>query len=239
MALAYDPRRWSKVVLSLDEATALLGGSDGFCVSSYVQHVSIVLWMTLQLVIATVAGFTHAFFAWCVPFAAEEIIQELATIVELKRSGGVSALKEARPYAFQPWRWVLFIDGLAHVKFSGGSYYNHGKFAAWASGQFTIGVVAGIAHAFIPCLVPGLMEDICAELGNLVKKRRMLRNKQKDNTFVNPENLSDYFNKSYTEKFAKAEEASKDEIGSGDGVLERRQIPTQLQGGEKPKFLGK
>lgn len=236
MAFAYTPSRWGKLLLSPRETTELLSESG------YLAHLSAHLWMAAQLFVGGTAGFVHAFVAGLVPFAAEETLVQLCTIIEAKRAGGLAALsqEQLRPYAFQPWRWVIYLDGLAHVKFSGGSYYNHGKFACWASGQQYVGVAAGVVHAFVPCLLPGVMEEIAYEMGTLIKHRRMLRNKQKDNTFVNPEKLSDYLGEGYKAKFAQAakQSAADSDIGSGEGLLGRNQVATQLAAGEKPRFLG-
>ena len=65
-----------------------------------------------------------------------------------------------------------------------------------------------MVNAFLPCLLPRVMEEIALEIGTLVKNRRMLRNVQKDNTFVNPANLSDYLKSDYSAKFAEAQAAS-------------------------------
>ena len=79
-------------------------------------------------------GFTHAAFAWFVPFVAEEVGTELAYYIEARRKGVACDDLPKSSYALSPWRWIFYIDGLAHVKFSGGTYCNHARFAHWATG---------------------------------------------------------------------------------------------------------
>mmetsp|Transcript_2295 Transcript_2295/g.4169 ORF Transcript_2295/g.4169 Transcript_2295/m.4169 type:complete len:232 (-) Transcript_2295:60-755(-) len=231
MATAYSPGNW----------TWFTDGKEHLkkenC--SYLVHAYHTLRFSLMAFVAGSAGFAHAFVAWATPFVAEEVGVELCTYIEEKR-----AQEKGWPefmgsfYALSPSRWLWYIDGLEHVKFSGGSYKNHGKFACWASGQFYVAALCGIAHAILPFILPFVSEDIVFELGTLIKNRRKLRNVQKDNTFKNPENLSDYFNKEYEQKFAEAANENIENIGRvGDSPLDKGAIANQIMPGEKPRFL--
>eukprot|EP00440_Ansanella_granifera_P011028 gb/GFBE01011961.1/.p1 GENE.gb/GFBE01011961.1/~~gb/GFBE01011961.1/.p1 ORF type:complete len:232 (+),score=46.88 gb/GFBE01011961.1/:1-696(+) len=231
MATAYSPGKWTWQVPAKDHLTQEQ--------ASYVEHAGHTLRFAFMAFIAGTAGFMHAFFAWCTPFVAEEVGVELCTYIEEKR-----AQEKGWPqfmgqfYALSPKRWLWYIDGIEHVRFSGGSYANHGKFACWASGQFYMAAACGVVHAFLPGLLPTVAEDIVFELGSLIKNRRKLRNVQKDNTFVNPASLSDYFNKEYEKKFAEAATENIDNLGrEGDSPLDKNAIANQIAPGEKPKFL--
>ena len=142
----------------------------------YPHHLIHNLNLAVQCAIAGMAGFTHAFIAWLVPFVAEEVGTELATIIEAKRGKHFYELNMGTPYAFRPHNWVWFLDGWKHVKFSGGSYTNHGRFACWASAQFMIAACLLTVHASVPFLFPRVGEQIAFELGTLIKNRRRLRN---------------------------------------------------------------
>lgn len=237
--LAYNPRRWSPLFFSDDEMTKHLVAEVGEASwAGYLRHAWITLWFGGQLLVAGLAGFTHAFLAWLLPFVAEEVGTEVAPLIEAKRAAGGRWPTGEQAYAYTPCRWVWCIDGLRHVRFSGGSYLNHGRFACWASAQYLLGALAALLHAMIPALLPYVAEEIAHELGTLIRRRRMLRNQQKDNTFVNPDKLSDYYSQEYTTKFTAAEAVSTD-VGRPDGeaILDRTAIAAQLIAGEKPKFL--
>ena len=88
MAYAYSPAKWTTLLSPSETVKFLETDAEG----SYSLHVVTTLWLTAQLAIAAAAGFTHAFFAWLVPFAAEEVLQQLATLVVAKRDVGLSAL---------------------------------------------------------------------------------------------------------------------------------------------------
>ena len=90
--------------------------------------------MLCKLLVPTICGFTHAYFAWLVPFVAEEVGTELAFMIEELREGTPYEELKGFSYALTPWKWIFVIDGLEHVRFSGGSYCNHGCFAVWATG---------------------------------------------------------------------------------------------------------
>uniref|UniRef100_A0A6U4KVQ2 Uncharacterized protein n=1 Tax=Phaeomonas parva TaxID=124430 RepID=A0A6U4KVQ2_9STRA len=232
-AFAYAPGEWQ---LFCDPAQ-LLRRED----ASYLRHVYQTLRFSLMQFVGGSAGFTHGFVAWLVPFAAEEISVELCAVVEEKREKGYwPAGKENKHCAFSPGRWVWFLNGWEHVKFSGGSYLNHGRFACWASGQFMVGAAASFVHAFLPFLLPAVGEEIMLQLGRLVRNRRMLRNADPDNTFVNPDNLNDYLGDAYEKRFAKAADVARErkEIGTGkEGFLEESRIAVQLEPGAKPQFI--
>jgi hypothetical protein len=88
----------------------------------------------MKLLVPSICGFSHAFFSWTVPFVAEEVGIELAQLIGELRSGTKYEEVKGFTYALEPWKWILYIDGLEHVRFSGGSYCNHGCFAVWATG---------------------------------------------------------------------------------------------------------
>jgi hypothetical protein len=225
----FDPT-WSSKMIAADHR-------------GYTSHVYLKTHFALQLIIAGTAGFMHSFCAWLVPFVAEEIGSQLNPLVlnRRKNNGFASLTREGVPYAFQPFRWIFYVDGIAHVKFSGGSYSNHGRFAYWASGQFVIGGVCGLIHALIPPLFPFVAEEVALELGGLIIKRRALRNSQE--MFVNPANLSDLmFKKEWETRFevATTKAASDGDIGNtadGSGELARSKLKVKLGAGQKAKFL--
>lgn len=235
--IAYSPQQWSPLWLSYTQTMQHLKEEAGEASwAGYWWHMGLSLWFAFQLLIAGCAGYTHAFIAWLFPFVAEEVGVELAPLIDAKRAAGGKWPVAERAYAYQPRRWTYYIDGWNHVTFSGGSYVNHGRFACWASGQYLVGFVAGVVHAIFPALLPHVAEEIGHELGTLIRRRRMLRNQQKDNTFVNPDKLSDYYSKDYKAKFKEAEAASTVGRG-GETLLDKKAIPVQLLAGEKAKFL--
>lgn len=244
MAHAYSPARWTLFIgpashlkaecKSYRDLTAGVG-----LAAMYLRHACHSLHFAGQLAVAAAAGFTHAFIAWLVPFAAEEIGTELGPLVLEKRATGLWPEVRAS-YAYSPQKWKLWLDGLEHVRFSGGSYVNHGRFACWASGQFLVGAVCGVLHAFLPFLLPFVAEEVVVELGGLVRKRRMLRNAMPDGTFKNPDKLSDFLGEGYEKKFeaaAAAAAANRDVGAGGDTLLDRERIKVQLQAGQRPEFL--
>ena len=89
---------------------------------------------SLLLLVPTICGFTHAAFSWLLPFVAEEVGTELAYYIEARRKGVAYEKLPETSYALSPWRWIWFVDGIEHVKFSGGSYCSHAGFAHWATG---------------------------------------------------------------------------------------------------------
>jgi len=250
MAFAYDPRgRW---VWWCDGQEHLKSSSpDGS--SSYMRHALDSVLLASQLMVAAIAGFTHAAFACMCPFVAEEVGAELCVIAQhLKkyrdayheddrddkaalatpvyhdgsaRPSDKIPQRQGWPYAFSPHRWIFYVDGSTHVKFSGGSYANHGRFACWASGQFLVGAIAGYIHAFFPMLFPTVCEGVAIELGGLIINRRKLRNlvaqekasevgqeggasRPDEVALVNPDNLSDYFSADFQKRFEKADAAA-------------------------------
>ena len=210
--------------------------------SSYWSHLFQKAHFAMQLLIAGTAGFTHAFIASLVPFVAEEVGSQLFALVSArrKRGGAPDFSAEGTPYAYQPRRWVIYVDPIAHVNFSGGSYTNHGRFACWASGQFIIGGLCGLIHAIFPPMLPLVAEEVSLELGGLIVNRRKLRNKQEG--FKNPDNLSDFFTKDWESKFnAAAKLAAKDgSVGNsadGDGELARAKIKVKVGPKQEAKFL--
>ena len=88
----------------------------------------------LMLLVPSICGFMHAFFSWLVPFVAEEVGTELAHMIDELRKGTPYENLHTHRYALSPLKWIYYIDGLEHVRFSGGSYCNHGCFAVWATG---------------------------------------------------------------------------------------------------------
>ena len=190
MAFAYSPQRWE---LHCDSAEHLAASSGG----SYSRHFVETVLFSFQLVIAGIAGFTHAFVACLVPFVAEEVGSEVCLIGQhlqaVRRAYDNDKVDDAQekkvldettdsaqrlgiPYAFSPQRWIWVVDGQAHVKFSGGSYTNHCRFACWASAQWFVGAAAGLIHAVFPSLLPTVHEGVALELGGLIINRRKLRN---------------------------------------------------------------
>ena len=186
-----------------------------------------------------------------------------------KRSANTSSTfleNQGTPYAFSPHRWIWVVDGKAHVKFSGGSYSNHGRFACWASGQWFVGAACGYVHAFFPMLLPNVHESVALELGGLIINRRKLRNliaqeKQAavqgkggaaksgvaadEVALVNPENLSDYFSESFKRRFEEASLAAEKDHDVGDDsrkaenltLLAQGKVKVQIEPGAAKKFL--
>eukprot|EP00657_Telonema_sp_P-1_P003748 TRINITY_DN18807_c0_g1_i1.p1 TRINITY_DN18807_c0_g1~~TRINITY_DN18807_c0_g1_i1.p1 ORF type:complete len:139 (-),score=48.96 TRINITY_DN18807_c0_g1_i1:37-453(-) len=87
----------------------------------YHTHVFNSLYLTLQLMVAGLAGFVHALFPMLLPFVAEEVGIQLHALVQArqKRSGSPDYASEGVPYAYQPSRWTIWVDGSSHVQFSG------------------------------------------------------------------------------------------------------------------------
>jgi hypothetical protein len=231
------------------------------------------------MLVAAIAGFIHAFFASLCPFVAEEVGAELCVIAQhLKKSRDAyddnqddkAALKttdkipqeQGWPYAFSPHRWIVYVDGATHVKFSGGSWSNHSRFACWASGQFLVGAIAGYIHAFFPMFLPTVCEGVALELGGLIINRRKLRNlvaqEKKAQTvdskeaaqpdqvaLVNPENLADYFSDEFQKRFKQAEAAaamdndvgSNDQSGEKSSLLAQGRVKVQVGPGIEKQFL--
>lgn len=223
MAYAYRPLDWAWIC----------SWEDACGESSWFTHATGTLAFALQCLVAATAGFCHAFFPSLLPFVAEEIGSELSVHLQSLKEGG----QVARPscfYAFAPSRWMLLINGIEHVEFSGGSYWSHCRFACWASGQFLIGAVCAVIHALIPWALPRVAEEITLELGLLIRNRRMLRNSE--GGLVNPEKLSDYLGSEYQKSFAFAREQS---VCRGDiGDLDRgKAIRVKLKPGSAAQFL--
>ena len=111
-AFAYSPKNWQLTCL---DCAVHLKASGG-----YARHFVETVLFSLQLVVAGVVGYTHAFLPSMVPFVAEEVGAELCTIPEHLQSARRSAKKKAtsvgRPYAFSFRRWIWKIDGKAHVR---------------------------------------------------------------------------------------------------------------------------
>jgi hypothetical protein len=231
---AYCPRKWTVFDSTWKERMEKIDGN-------YFYHVRDKLYFSCQLFVAGYAGFTHAFFASLVPFVAEEVGVELynLNIARKSRGGKAQYSLEGFPYAYRPWQWVTLVDGAAHVIFSGGSYMNHMRFACWASGQFVIGGIFGVIHAFIPPLFPMFPEEVSSELGGLIVSRRKLRNKKEG--FKNPANLSDMLHSAeWKEKFDEAEKhaAEVGDVGQSDGSeLSRGKVKVVTGPNEKAKFL--
>merc|ERR1711865_292459 len=272
-AFAYDPfLRWTFYCKE--------GGQDHLARSSkggtYLRHCSDSLQFASQMMVAAILGFTHAFFASLFPFVAEEVGAELCVLAQhLKASRDAHDDKAAPksideqgwPYAFSPHRWIFYVDGSTHVKFSGGSYANHGRFACWASGQFLVGAIAGYIHAFFPMLFPTVCEGVAIELGGLIINRRKLRNlvaqekateggqeggasRPDEVALVNPDNLSDYFSADFQKQFEKADAvAAKDQdVGEleaqgtasnkeGLTLLSEGRVKVQVGPGMEKQFL--
>jgi hypothetical protein len=184
-----------------------------------------------------IIGYLHAFFASLTPFAAEEIGVEVSIVVEeYRKSKQWPQIKNA--YAFRLSEWLWYINGTEHVKFSGGSYVNHGRFACWASGQFLVGGAASILHAFFPCFLPHVGEEQAFELGSLIRNRRLLRNASKDHSFVNPDNLNDWHSDEFKAKFKAAEKRVSPKGKRANVVdFDEKRIPVQLVAGQDAKLL--
>jgi len=280
-ALAYNPMLWT---WKCDYTLHLL--SSG---SSYTLHLFHTWVLASQLLVAAVAGFVHAGFACLCPFIAEEVGAEvcvIATHLQLsrdafddddddqtilgtpcyhdgtKRSRDMVPQRQGWPYAFSPHRWILYVDGSRHVRFSGGSYWNHARFACWASAQFLVGAFGGYIHGLCPMVLPTLCEDIAIELGGLIIKRRKLRNlvareklEKKDSgveslsgaaevvTLVNPDNLSDYFSDEFEQRFDEAHAAAERDGDIGEpsnkalSMLAQGRVKVQLGPGMEKSFL--
>lgn len=82
-------------------------------------------------------------------------------------------------------------------------------------------------------------------VGSLIKNRRRMRNQEKDNTFVNPDKLSDYFSDEYKRKFkevraAEAPAGTPPTVSSPTTLLlDRERMPVQMGPGEKRRYLTK
>jgi len=124
---AYFPSKW--VIIDLNWRNKMKQAHKG----SYFLHVRDKIYFSCQLLVAAYAGFTHAFIAALVPFVAEECGVQLHSLVVARRgrAGKPDYVAEGFPYAYQPLKWVKVVDGGAHVLFSGGSWYNHCRFACW------------------------------------------------------------------------------------------------------------
>jgi hypothetical protein len=137
------------------------------------------------------------------------------------------------------------------IRFSGGSYTNHCRFACWASGQWLVGAATGFIHAIFPKLFPDVHEGIALELGGLIINRRKLRNllaqekiaKAKavegtekkevsgDNNgatpadevaLINPDSCSDYLSEDYAKRFERAARAADRAKDIGDADSRHR-----------------
>lgn len=281
--LAYDPTAWT---WSTDSTAHLK--SSGYPYFGHLLHTWV---LALQLLVAAVAGFIHAGFACLCPFIAEEVGAEVCVIAShlqksrdafdddehdrksldtpcyhdgTQRPRDMVPQRQGWPYAFSPHRWILYVDGQKHVRFSGGSYSNHAKFACWASAQFLVGALAGFVHGILPGVLPTLCEDVAIELGGLIIKRRKLRNlvarEKKDSgsssskenikqnshqevTLVNPDNLSDYFTDEFEQRFDEAHAAAKKDGDVGQcsnnalSLLAQGRVKVQLGPGMGKTFL--
>jgi len=280
--LAYTPRSWTWAC-DLDKH---LESSH----ATYLSHLVGAWSLASQLLVAAIAGFIHAAFACFCPFIAEEVGAEVCVIAThlqscrkpfdddesdtqalstpcyhdgTLRSKAMVPQRQGWPYAFSPHRWILYVDGSRHVRFSGGSYVNHARFAVWASAQFLVGAMAGYVHGLYPGVFPTLCEGIAIELGGLIIKRRKLRNlvaqqkaKQEprnpdtvvnssksdlggDVTLVNPDNLSDYFSEEFQRRFEEADKSAQKEqdVGQGLTLLAQGKVKVQLEPGSNKTFL--
>ena len=115
--IAYRPHEWT--IISTD-----------FHSKSLLEKIR----FSTTLFVPTFCGFTHAAFSWLLPFVAEEVGCELAHYIEQRRNGVAFEDLPSTSYALSPWNWILYVDGIEHVKFSGGSYCSHAGFAHWATG---------------------------------------------------------------------------------------------------------
>ena len=110
-AFAYSPKNWQ---LTCPDCAAHLKASGG-----YARHFVETVLFSLQLVVAGVIGYTHAFLPSMVPFVAEEVGAELRTITEhcvrptQRQEEGYQRRQTVRLF-IQALIWK--IDGKAHVR---------------------------------------------------------------------------------------------------------------------------
>lgn len=143
---AYYLSKW--VLIDLDWRGRMKRAHKG----NYFIHVHDKIYFACQLLVAATAGFIHAFIASLVPFVAEECGVQLHAIVTARRGRGGKPDygKEGLPYAYQPLQWVKFVEGGPHVIFSGGSWYNHCRFACWVGcfSFFMVNFLSKLSVAF-------------------------------------------------------------------------------------------